>query len=33
MKDERSHRVSIDDYDCHSADTKKGNELKEIAVL
>jgi hypothetical protein len=23
MKDERSHRVSTDDYNCHSADTEK----------
>jgi len=33
MKDERSHRVSTDDYNCHSADTKKSNELEETAVL
>ncbi len=33
MKDERSHRVSTDDYDCHSANTEKNSELKETAVL
>jgi hypothetical protein len=32
-KDERSHRVSTDDYDCHSADTERNDELKETAVL
>ena len=33
IKDERSHRVSTDDYDCHSADRKENDELKETAVL
>ncbi len=33
MKDEKSHRVSTDDYDCHSADTKEDSELKETAVI
>jgi hypothetical protein len=27
-KDERSHRVSTDDYDCHSADTEENDKLK-----
>jgi hypothetical protein len=27
-KDERSHRVSTDDYDCHSADTERNDESK-----
>jgi hypothetical protein len=31
--DERSHRVSTDDYDCHSANTERSDELKETAVL
>ncbi len=33
MKNERSYRVTTDDYDCHSADTERNNELKETAVL
>jgi len=33
MKDERSHRVSTNDYDCCSADTEKDSELKETAVI
>jgi len=33
MKDERSHRVSTDDYDYHSADTEEDSELKETAVI
>ncbi len=33
MKDERSHRVNTDDYDCHSADTEKSSESEETAVL
>jgi len=33
MKDERSHRVNTDDYNCHSADTEKDSELKETAVI
>ncbi len=33
MKDERSHRVSTDDYGSHSADTEKNSELEETAVL
>ena len=33
IKDKRSHRVSTDDYDCHSADTEKNSKLKETAVL
>ena len=33
MKDERSHRVSTDDYDCHSADIEENDESKETAVL
>jgi len=33
MKDERSHRVSTDDYDCHSTDTDEDSELKETAVI
>jgi hypothetical protein len=32
-KDERSHRVSTDDYDCHSADTERNDESEETAVL
>ncbi len=32
-EDERSHRVSTDDYDCHSADTEENSELKETTVL
>ncbi len=32
-EDERSHRVSTDDYDCHSANTERNSELKETAVL
>jgi len=32
-EDERSHRVSTDDYGCHSADTERNDELKETAVL
>jgi hypothetical protein len=33
MKDEESHRVSTDDYNCHSADTEENDKLKETAVL
>jgi len=33
MKDERSHKISTDDYDCCSADTEENDELKETAVL
>ncbi len=33
MKDKRSHRVSTDDYDCHSADTEKDSELKKTAII
>ena len=33
MKDERSHKVSTDDYDCHSANTERSDELKKTAVL
>ncbi len=33
MKDERSHRVSTDDYDCCLTGTKKDSELKEAAVI
>jgi len=32
-KDERSHRVSTDDYDSHLADTERNSELEETAVL
>ncbi len=32
-EDERSHRVSTNDYDCHSADTEEDSELKETAVI
>ncbi len=32
-EDERSHRVSTDDYDCCSASTKENNESKKTAVL
>ncbi len=32
-EDERSHRVSTNDYDCCSADTEKNSELKETAVI
>ena len=33
LKDEESHRVSTDDYDCHSAGTEKDGKLKETTVL
>jgi len=33
MKDERSHRVSTDNYDYHSANTEEDSELKETAVI
>ncbi len=33
IKDERSHRVSTDDYDCHSADIERSDESEETAVL
>ncbi len=33
MKDERSHRVNTDDYDCHSANTEENDESEETAVL
>ncbi len=33
IKDERSHRVSTDDYDYCSADTEENDELKKTAVL
>ena len=32
-ENERSHRVSTDDYDCHSADTEKSSKSEETAVL
>jgi len=32
-EDERSHRVSTDDYGSHSAGTERNSELKETAVL
>jgi len=33
ITDERSHRVSTDDYDCHSANIKENDESKKTAVL
>ena len=33
MKDERSHKVSTDDYDCCSANTERSDESEETAVL
>ncbi len=33
MKDKRSHRVSTDNYDCHSANTEEDSKLKETAVI
>ncbi len=33
MKDERSHKVSTDDYDCCSASTEKDSESEETAVI
>jgi len=33
MKDERSYKVSTDDYDYHSADTEEDSELKETVVI
>ncbi len=33
IKDERSHKVSTDDYDCHSENTEKDSKSKETAVL
>ena len=33
MKDKRSHRVSTNDYDCHSANTEENDKLKKTAVL
>jgi len=33
MKDEGSHRLSTDDYDCHSADTERSDESEKTAVL
>jgi len=33
MKDERSHRVNTDDYDCCSANTEKNSESEKTAVL
>ncbi len=32
-KDERSHRVSTDDYNCHSVNTERSDESEETAVL
>ncbi len=33
MKDERSHKVSTDDYGCSSTGTERNDELKETAVI
>jgi len=31
IKDERSHRVSTDDYDCHSENTERNDESEEMS--
>jgi len=33
MKDERSHRVSTDDYGCSSTDTERNDESEKTAVI
>jgi len=33
IKDERSHRVSTDNYDYHLADTEENSESEKTAVL
>ena len=33
MKDERSHEVSTDDYNCHLTDTEEDSESEETAVI
>ena len=33
MKDERSHRVSTDNYNYHLADTEENSESEKTAVL
>ncbi len=32
-EDEKSHRVSTDDYDCHLADIKEDSESEKTAVI
>ncbi len=33
MKDERSYRVSTDDYDCYLADTEENDKSEKTAAL
>jgi len=33
IKDERSHKVNTDDYNCHSEGTEEDSELKKTATI